>query len=145
MKRPRRFRLAPPPGPTEKQVTEGCKAVMQRRGYRPLRLNSGLFWTVDGRRQPVGECGIPDLAGMHELYPGILVELKRPGGKTSPEQEAWMEETRIGYRLAMVVIDDAMALEEWLDAHEERTRKTWGATIAKRAPEWKGGSEVESR
>jgi hypothetical protein len=100
---------------------------MERRGYKPVRLNTGLFWTKDGRPAPQGEPGLPDYAGIHRLYPGIFLEVKRPGCAPSPEQEAYHQELKIGYGLVVAVIDDAMALEAWLDAHESEVRKKWGA------------------
>lgn len=135
MKNPPNFRLKAPPGPTEKQVTAGCKAVMERRGYKPLRLHAGTFKSADNLRWIKGVAkGTPDYLGVHELYPGFLLELKRPGNVPSPLQEAKIWELRIGFRLAVVVIDDAQLLEPWIDAHEAGARKKWGAIRGDRAP-----------
>jgi hypothetical protein len=50
-----RFRLTPPnPKLVENDVERACLDVLRIRGYRPVRLHSGLLRTPDGRWLRVG-------------------------------------------------------------------------------------------
>jgi hypothetical protein len=48
-----------------------------------------------------------------------LFEVKRPGGRLSPEQKTRIREIETGYRLPIVVVESVDQLNEWL-AHPER-------------------------
>jgi hypothetical protein len=99
-------------------VVDACVDLLGWRGYYVIRLQSGLFKTLDGRFQTVGKRGLPDFAAIHERYPGFLMETKRPGAKPSEDQIKRIEEIRIGFRVAVAVIDSPEALIDWLAEHE---------------------------
>ena len=118
-----RFRLTQPKLPrlTEKQVIAACLDVLALRGYWSARLHAGTFKSADDRRWVKGVAkGTPDYACIHGEYPGFLLELKRPGAKASPEQNQKHFEIRLGFRLAIAVVDSVEALGVWLDQHERR-------------------------
>lgn len=75
-----------------RQITDLCKAE----GWWCMRLQSGLF-VAEGRIVKVGEKGLPDWvfikrSSISSLNPTCLfVEIKRPGGKPSPDQLAWID------------------------------------------------------
>ena len=123
-----RFRLTSPKPPTvrEKAVVEACLDLLRYRGYFPVRLHTGLFKTPDGARWISGTPkGTPDYMAVHEKYPGLLLETKRPGGDPSPAQQEKQWELRFAYRLAVVTIDGVEALSRWLDEHEKRAAERW--------------------
>lgn len=117
MSKQKLFRLTPPTI-RESDVARACCAVLYYRGYFPVRIPTGLYETVDGRKVKVGDVGIPDYVAIHERHPGFFLEVKRPGGHLRPEQRSKIGQLRAGYRLAVAVVDSAQALVEWLDAHE---------------------------
>lgn len=115
-----RFRLtAPKIKLVEKHVRDACLMVLNLRHYWYRRLNTGLFYTEDGRPHPEGKLGDPDYVVLHATYPGFLLELKRPGGKLSPDQERRHFEIQLGYQIAIAVIDSKEALDCWLNEHEK--------------------------
>jgi hypothetical protein len=110
-----RFRLRPPQL-SENDVERQCLDLLRLRHYRPVRLQSGRFWTLDKKRIiTIGEPGIPDY-----VIPLFFVEVKRPGGELSPEQTTKIHELEHIYDVSVAVVD---SLEEmldwlnWLDAH----------------------------
>jgi hypothetical protein len=118
------FRLKPPPKPrlSENEIERSCLDILRLRGYLVLRQQSGLFKTPDGRWIRLGEKGIPDYAAVHRLHPGFLLEVKRPGGQLSPDQQNKIQEYRVCHRIAVAVIDSVEALSEWLNEHETKNR-----------------------
>ena|SRR5215831_18282455 len=114
------FRLKAPRVPPlrEHHVAQACLDYLRVRGYYPVRLNSGLFKTPDGRWVRVGEPGLPDYMAIHPRYPGFFLEVKRPGGVLSADQTRKIQELRI-YRLSVAVIDNVEALVSWLKTHEK--------------------------
>jgi hypothetical protein len=114
---PRRFALTAP-RLKENDVERACCDFLRLRGYWVIRQQSGLFKTADGRWIRVGEPGVPDYAALHAVYPGFMLEIKRPGGTLSPDQIQKIAELRMGYRLAIAVIDKVEDLLTWLDVHE---------------------------
>jgi len=114
------FRLTSPPRlkVRESDVAKACVDLLRWRGYFVLRLQTGLFKTPDGRFVPVGEKGLPDYIAVHERFPGFLLETKRPGEELGPEQILKVEEIRLGFRIAVAVIDSVDAMTPWLDEHE---------------------------
>ena len=114
-----RFRLtAYKPKIAESHVAKACVQVLALRGWKVMRLPVGLFKTLDGRHQSIGEPGIPDYVALHPNYIGFFLEVKRPGGKLSKVQEIKIEQLRQGYGLAVAVVDSVEALAEWLRRHE---------------------------
>ena len=122
-----RFRLRPPRLKlSENDVESACMDVLRLRGYWVVRVQAGTFKSVDGRRWIKGaDKGTPDYACLHQQYPGFLLEVKRPGADASPEQKHKIMEIRLGYHLAIAVIDTVEALAVWLGQHE--TAKRTGA------------------
>ena len=114
-----RFRLTGyKPKLSENDVEKACVQVLALRGWKVLRLPVGLFKTLDGRHQSIGEPGIPDYVALHSRFPGFFLEVKRPGGKLSKVQEIKIEQLQQGYRVAVAVVDSVEALAEWLKRHE---------------------------
>jgi hypothetical protein len=130
------FRLtAPQPRLVENDVERQCLDIMLVRGYWPIRLHAGTFKSVDGERWIKGvQKGTPDYGAMHELYPGFLLETKRPGGSLTLIQSAAINGLRMGYRLAVCVTDGAAGFAQWLDQHEAAARQRWAKTLTPRAP-----------
>jgi hypothetical protein len=104
---------------SENDVERACLQVLALRGWKVLRLPVGLFKTLDGRHQTIGELGIPDYVALHPNHPGFFLEVKRPGGKLSKVQEIKIEQLQQGYRLAVAVVDSVDALAAWLGRHEK--------------------------
>jgi hypothetical protein len=122
----RTFRLKPfkPPPLTENDVERACIDLLHYRGYWVGRLHAGTFKTADGLRWIHGfEKGTPDYAVMHELFPGFMLEVKRPGAFPTPEQDRKHFELHLAYRLAICVVDGPEALRAWLDQHERGRKK----------------------
>ena len=114
-----RFRLKPPPRLNENDVERACLDLLRLRGYYVARLHAGTFKSPDGCRWIKGvEKGTPDYATVHERFPGFLLEVKRPGADTSPDQKTKIMEIRLGYHLAIAVVDTVDALDAWLRQHE---------------------------
>jgi hypothetical protein len=105
---------------TEKDVVAACEDLLAVRRWRCFRLQSGRVRTPDGRWLTLGEKGLPDYNVMHEYYPGFLMEVKRPGRQADPHQLQKIHELRIGFGLAICVIDSPRALTVWLNEHERR-------------------------
>jgi hypothetical protein len=113
------FRLTPPPRLCENDVERACLDLLRIRGYWVARLHAGTFKSADGLRWIKGvEKGTPDYATLHEHFPGFLLEVKRPGADATPQQKTKIMEIRLGYHLAIVVVDTVDALAAWLRQHE---------------------------
>jgi hypothetical protein len=114
-----RFQLkAPKVRLSENNVEGACLDILRLRGYLVLRQESGLFKTPDGRWIRVGQKGLPDYAALHGQHLSFLLEVKRPGGKLSPDQSRKIQEISLAYRVPVVVVDSAAALGAWLNEHE---------------------------
>lgn len=124
---PKGFRLTPQGKPvlTENDVETACLDLLLRRRWYPVRLQSGLFRTVDGRWLRIGAPGIQDYVVVHEIYPAFFMETKRPRGKLTEKQirKAW--EISTAYRLAVTKVDTLEALIEWLQEHERKAAARW--------------------
>lgn len=115
------FRLTPPTI-SEDDVERGCLDYLRYRGYYVVRLHSGVFRTLDGRRiVRVGEPGIPDYAALHECHPAFFLETKRPRAKLTPQQERKQWELQVAYHIASATIASPEALAKWLGQHEAKT------------------------
>lgn len=100
-------------------MERACLDLLRYRGYWVGRNHCGRFRTADGRRWITGEPkGTPDYTCLHESFPGFLMEVKRPGAEPSPEQKQKILEIRLGYHLAIAVVDTVDALNGWLGQHE---------------------------
>ena len=109
---------------TEADVAKACVDVLGLRRYKVVRHNVGRFKTFDDRWITIGEPGFPDYIAVHEIYPAILLETKRPGGITSPDQERKHVELAL-LDLHIVTIESVEALVVWLDQHEAKMRQLW--------------------
>jgi len=115
----RHFRLTPPPPLRENDIERACLDLLRYRGYWVGRNHCGRFKTPDNKRWITGEPkGTPDYTCLHERFPGFLLEVKRPGGETSDDQKQRILEIRLGFRLAIAVVDTVDALVLWLRQHE---------------------------
>jgi len=114
MNRPSKFRLTPPVVRlSENDIEAQCLDLLGLRGFWPIRLHAGRFKTADGKRWITGvEKGTPDWAAVKA--PSFLVEVKRPGGSLSPEQQRRIRELTLGYHLPIVVVESVEELEDWL-------------------------------
>src|SRR5262245_47006559 len=116
-----RFRLTAPKRPrlAENDVERACLDLLRLRGYWIVRQHAGLAKTPDGRRWiHLGDKGLPDYAAVHAVHRGFLLEVKRPGQVLSADQVRKHEEIRVGYRVAICVVDNVSALPPWLALHE---------------------------
>lgn len=114
-----RFRLTSPRiKVAENDVERACLDFLRWRRYRPVRLHSGLLKTPDGRWIRVGEPGLPDYIVAHGKVPCFFLEVKRPGGHLSAEQQTKISELCQSYGLAAVVVDGVEALAAWVKQHE---------------------------
>lgn len=119
MKKGLQFRLRSPQIQlSENDVERACLDLLQLHHYLVLRLQSGLFKTPDDRWVRLGAKGLPDYAALHQVHPGFLLEVKRPGGSLSPDQQLKIREIQLGYHLAIVVVDSVEGLIQWLKQHE---------------------------
>lgn len=119
MKRAPQFRLkADQLRLTETAVAKACKDLLGIRGYKVVRLQSGLFKTPDGRWIRVGEPGMTDYFAAHKTHRPFFMEVKRPDGTTKPNQDKWIWELETFFGVTAVVIDSSKALGQWLAAHE---------------------------
>jgi hypothetical protein len=124
------FRLTAPPPLVENDIERQCLDFLRLRGYWPIRLHAGTFRTVDGKRWIKGvQQGTPDYGALHELYPGFLLETKRPGGSLTLAQSAAVHNLQMGYRLAVCVAASAEDLAVWLNEHERAARVRWMKTL----------------
>jgi hypothetical protein len=121
----KRFRLQPPRA-SENDIERGCLALLQLRGYFPIRIHTGTFKSADGRRWIKGaDKSTPDYAAVHERFPGFLLEVKRTGEQPTPEQIQKHSELRMGYRLAVGTVDSTESLARWLAEHERKAAELW--------------------
>lgn len=73
--------------PTEHEIQAGILEYLLARGYYVWRNNSGGFRKGDYFVK-VGKKGSADIIGIHRDGSGrfLAIEVKRPGGKATPEQ-----------------------------------------------------------
>jgi hypothetical protein len=115
---PRPFRLTPP-AISENDVEAGCMTILQLHSYMPVRLHAGVFQTLDGRRHIHGvKKGMPDWACLHEFHRSFLLEVKRPGGELSSDQQVQIALLKAQYRLPIVVVETVDQLCDFLAQHE---------------------------
>jgi hypothetical protein len=104
---------------TEADVVRAVTDLMKAKGYRCMRLQSGVF-ASETRILRIGEKGLPDWLFLR-AHPAaaagwatvIFVECKAPGKKPRPEQAAWIAEaTKAG--LLATWTDDVKLFAAWL-------------------------------
>lgn len=107
------------PKPSENDVEAGCKTILSLHNYWVIRLHAGVFQTLDGRRHVHGvKKGTPDYACLHERHRGFLLEVKRPGGALSLDQEREIEYLELIFHLPVVVVESVEDLSFFLAQHE---------------------------
>lgn len=112
------FRLTPPQI-SENDVEAGCKTILALHSYWVIRLNAGVFKSMDGNRHIRGvPKGTPDYACLHGRFRNFLLEVKRPGGDLSPEQELQITVLKRQWDLPIVVVETVDQLCNFLAAHE---------------------------
>lgn len=104
-----------PPG-READVLSGCLQLLKLRGVTAWRTNNVGVYDPNRKchRTFKGRKGISDVLGI--LPPGgrlLAVECKRPGGKATRDQIAFLSEVRAAGGVA-VVVDDVVQLDELL-------------------------------
>jgi hypothetical protein len=104
--------------PSENDVEAGCLTILEFHKYYVQRVPCGTFLTLDGRYQKGAPKGTPDYACMHAHYRNFLLEVKRPGGRLSPDQEKRIEFIRLHYELPIVVVKSVDELCDFLAKHE---------------------------
>jgi len=105
--------------PSENDIEAGCITILELHNYWVVRLHAGVFKSLDDRRHIHGvKKGTPDYACMHEFHRNFLLEVKRPGGKLSPDQETQIGDIRFRFRLPIVVVSSVDELCNFLAQHE---------------------------
>jgi hypothetical protein len=103
--------------PSESVVLAGCLQLLKLAGVFCWRANTGgAYMDGGGRRRFVrfGPVGCADiLAALPPAGKLLAVECKRPGGKATPSQRAFLQAVNDAGGLG-VVIDDVQQLEELL-------------------------------
>lgn len=103
----------------ERDVSQQVVSLMERMGWRGFRMQCGFFKRPDGAPVYVGEKGYPDWRFEYYLLPGFTLtlycEIKRPGGRTRPEQDQWIFGMRARGALIWVVDD----LDRFMTDYEE--------------------------
>lgn len=75
----------------ESDVLKACLDYLKYRGFFIWRQNQGAIPTADGGfRRFAGLRGVSDILGVLPAGRFLAVEVKRPGGKKSPEQDAFL-------------------------------------------------------
>ena len=100
--------IQPPVIPLEADILRQCLDYLRLRGIPAWRQNQGgIRATYRGRRRFVRFAGIEGISDILGLLPPsgrlLAVECKRPGGKPSPQQLAFLEQVRAAGGLAVVV------------------------------------------
>lgn len=108
------FRLTPPPPVklVENDVEKACLNLLRLKGYYPVRLQSGLFKTPDGRWVRIGEPGLPDYVVIRNDW---FLEVKAPGKTPSPKQIEKIFELEKIHRIPVATVDSVERLIEWLE------------------------------
>lgn len=93
----------PAPKPrTETQISASIRAWLGRIGAIPTRVNSGTV-QIEGRWIQMAPKGTSDmLSALPVIVPGfgllavyLAIEVKRPGGKPTPEQDRFLARIRV--------------------------------------------------
>lgn len=75
---------------SENSVTADIVHFLLQRGWRPDRVQVGVFLTPDGRKIAIGRRGQPDWRFIHPRYGYQEVEMKATGKKPSREQAEYI-------------------------------------------------------
>ena len=114
----RPFHLVAPPV-SENDVEAGCMTILALHGYWVVKLHAGVFKSLDDRRHIHGvKKGTPDYACLHEQHRAFLLEVKRPGGALSRDQQGEIAMLQLRFRLPIVVVATVDELCNFLAQHE---------------------------
>lgn len=102
------------PAPREAEVQRAVVAFFESRGCLVVRVNGGLLPRADGGRMRCSSATEGTCSDLLVLTPGgvlIACEVKRPGGKPTPGQTAFLEAVRARGGVGVVVrsVEDAAA------------------------------------
>lgn len=106
------------PRPLEREVLKVIRDYLRLTGWLTIRLNSGsVVGEYKGRRRLVRFNDMPGCADLLAVkHVALFVEVKRPGGKTSKDQDAFLEDVRRHGGLGFVV-DGLDSLKQQLEEH----------------------------
>lgn len=110
---------------SENDVEKQCLDLLWARGYYPVRVAAGRYIMPDRevleacrkcgvtpRWQTVAEPGFPDY-----VIPGWCMEVKRPGGKLSTEQQLKIMDLERTRNIPCPVVESLDGLIDWLAHH----------------------------
>ena len=118
----RPFRLTAPVA-SENDIEAGCMTILALHHYWVVKLHAGVFKSLDDRRHIHGvKKGTPDYICAHEIHRNFLLEVKRPGGVLSLDQQVQIEFLKRNYGLPIVVVESAEELCNFLAQHEHPPR-----------------------
>jgi VRR-NUC domain len=99
--------------PLEKDIQKAILEYLQLRGIFAWRNNTGSFAFPETKTKArrffrAGKPGSGDIIGLTGKGQFFSIEVKRPGQKATPDQEAFMREVRMNNGLAFVAfsVDD---------------------------------------
>lgn len=98
---------------TEQDIQKSILDYLRIKKYVVFKHNSTQFGIRDGKGFAFsrGEKGIPDIVGFSPEGTFIAVEVKKPGGKPSPEQVEFLErvqQTKMGIGILAYSLEDVM-------------------------------------
>lgn len=110
----------------ESDVLAACLALLRLRGIPHWRANTGGAWLTgkQGKPRPV-RFGVPGCSDILGIVPGsgrlLAVECKRPGGRLSDAQAAFLGVVRANQGVAAVISDvrqlsdlcDRLGVDPW--------------------------------
>jgi hypothetical protein len=104
----------------EKHVTKAVLETLEWKQWAHERLDVlGPIQLKDGSWTTIGYPGRPDYICFHARYPAFYMELKRPGGKVSPEQKRVHWELGLSH-FEVAVINSVEAILAWLTDWEQK-------------------------
>lgn len=83
-----------PPNLKESDIQKSILDYLLLRGHIPVRFNNLPTWKKDGVFIPVRRKGIADILVCTKVGQFAAIEVKRPGGKTSPDQDEFLADIR---------------------------------------------------
>lgn len=107
--------------PLEKEVLAQCREYLRLHGFEVVRLNSGaVTGSHKGKSRLVRFNDTPGVSDLLAVKKGaglaVFVEVKRPGGKTTPAQDDFLNRMRCAGAVG-IVADSLDSLRQQLEAH----------------------------
>jgi hypothetical protein len=105
---------------SEQDIQKSILEYLRIKKYVPFKHNSTQFGIRNGQRFAFanGEKGISDIIACSPTGGFVAIEVKKPGGKASPEQLDFIERIKATGAIALV----AYSLEDVLDVLENQAR-----------------------